>query len=70
MAPRPVGIATWPIRLALFAWDLPRIAFTPSKKVARVVSMSAATATNDTPKALGASSEQGASVTTARPIGR
>ena len=52
------------------AKDLLKVAFTPSKKVARVASMSGATATNDTPEALGASSEHGASGTTARQTGR
>jgi hypothetical protein len=52
------------------AKDLPKVAFTPSKKVARAASMSGASATNDTPEVLGASSEQEASGTTARQSGR
>jgi len=52
------------------AKDRPKVAFTPSKKVARMAAMSGATATNDTPEALGASSEQGASGTTAWQTGR
>lgn len=51
------------------AKDLPKVAFTPSKKVARAASMSAAAAASDTPEALRASSEQGASGTTARETG-
>jgi hypothetical protein len=52
------------------AKDLSKVAFTPSKKVSRMAAMSGATATNDTPEALGASSEQGASGTTAWQTGR
>lgn len=51
------------------AKDLPRVAFTPSRKVARAASVPGATASGDTAEALGASSQQAASGTTARVTG-
>ena len=51
------------------AKDLPKVPFTPSKKVARAASTRDAMATPDSAEALGASSQQAASGTTARVTG-